>query len=270
ILPTPLASGANTPYTARYYFRAVAPNSVTTVVSPILYASSGTQIKHTTTGYYTSGDIQPIYSLTNSLTISKTASVSSFVWPATVTFTLRLSNSGTADATLDQFRDTLPTTPGSPVYVPGSTIYNGSAFSDPIQSGQILDWYGTFAVPAGASRILTYNATFPATGGSYVNSAVALVGITKVDTTVDLNDNSPAAAAVQVLLATYTVSPTPSRTPTYTITPSATPTSTPSWTPTFTPSSTPTWTPTASPSPTGSGTATPSATPTRSVTLTWT
>ena len=130
------------------------------------------------------------------LTLAKTASQATVTTNSNVTYTLRVTNTGAAAYSLDDFIDTPPTTPGAPVYVAGTSTFNGVAIGDPVSAGGTLRWSGSFSVPAGQSRDLTYRMTFPLKSGTYVNSAIARIEYTQVDTTVNTADNAPATASV--------------------------------------------------------------------------
>ena len=132
------------------------------------------------------------------LTLSKLASPSQVTATpgATVTYTLRLTNSGSDPYTVTDFVDTPPASPAAAVYQPGSSAFNGAAVPDPVAAGGTLTWRGSFSVPAGQSRDLTYQMTIPATPGTYTNSAVARIDYVQIDTTQPINDNAPAAASV--------------------------------------------------------------------------
>jgi hypothetical protein len=189
-------SASATEYVAVYRFRAVSMTTAPTTISPISYISSGSPIKHTTTGNY--GSIPPMLPTDNRLTVGKQSSVTEVFGAGTVGFTINATNSGTVEAILEDFVDTLPATPAALSYVNGSSRFNGVTINDPIVSGSTLTWVGTFTLPAGASRALTFNVSVPAVSGSYTNRAVAHVGTAQVDTTLDAADNAPA-------LATFTV-----------------------------------------------------------------
>jgi uncharacterized repeat protein (TIGR01451 family) len=189
-------SAAATEYVAVYRFRAVSMTTAPTTISPISYISSGSPIKHTTTGNY--GSIPPMLPTDNRLTIGKQSSVTELFGAGTVGFTINATNSGTVEAILEDFVDTLPATPAALTYVSGSSRFNGVPISDPVVSGSALTWVGTFTLPPGASRALTFNVSVPAISGIYTNRAVAHVGNTQVDTTLNAADNAPA-------LATFTV-----------------------------------------------------------------
>jgi uncharacterized repeat protein (TIGR01451 family) len=132
------------------------------------------------------------------LTLTKTASASPVLTGGTLAYTLRVTNAGNAAYTLNDFVDTPPTTPGAPAYVAGSSRFNGAAIANPTASGGKLTWAGSFSVPAGSTRDLTYQMTMPNARGSYANSAVAHFDGYQLDTTQDVTDNAPAAATVQV------------------------------------------------------------------------
>jgi uncharacterized repeat protein (TIGR01451 family) len=188
-----LASSSDTDYTVTYSFRATGVSTAPQIVTPMVFIASGTQIKHT------QGDPGTISPASNTLTISKLASATNVYVGSTVTFTLRLSNvAGLYDATVEDFTDTLPTSPASISYVTGSSTYNGVAIANPSASGSTLTWVGSFVVPAGQTRDLTFQALFPATSGTYTNRAVAHVGGMQIDTTLSTSDNSPASVNVTV------------------------------------------------------------------------
>lgn len=192
-----LAGGASTHYIATYYFRAVQATSAPTSVSPIGHIASGTQIKHTDTGGFSS--LQPVTPASNTILVAK--SVGTATLPAqggVVGYAVTVSNSGGYAINLDQIQDTLP--PGS-TYVANSTSFNGVAIPEPTVNGQLLAWAYPFVVPAFSSRSLRFQATLPAAAGVYVNNAVAKISSTQFDTTYDTTDNAPATATTRVLQA---------------------------------------------------------------------
>jgi uncharacterized repeat protein (TIGR01451 family) len=190
------SSTADSTYVAVYTFRAVTTTVAPTAVSPIGFISSGANVKHTTTGNYI--NLLPILPPDNRLTLGKTAAPGEFIGAGTVTFTIILTNNGFYNATVDEFVDTLPGIPAQPVYVAGSSRFNGAVIADPFISGATLSWSGFFSVPAGARYALTFQANVPATVGTYTNRAVSLLGPTQIDTTLDTSDNSPPFATVLV------------------------------------------------------------------------
>ncbi|HET9653568.1 MAG TPA: hypothetical protein VFP36_15320, partial [Usitatibacter sp.] len=195
-----LASGSTTHYVATYYFRAMGGTTSTTELSPLVDIASGTQMKHTDTtkGAYGSG-LLPIEPASNSLLLAKLVSAATL--PAqggTVTYTLRLTNSGGSPASIDDFVDTLP---AGAAYVNNSSTFAGVAIANPFVSGQTLTWNAPFSVPAGGTADLVFQATLPGTPNLYTNNAVAHIGSTVIDSTYSTSDNVPATAATRVLLA---------------------------------------------------------------------
>jgi uncharacterized repeat protein (TIGR01451 family) len=194
LLISGLASPSDTDYTVTYSFRATGVATVSQRITPMVFIASGTQIKHT------QGDPQTISSAINSLTMTKLVSSSQVYVGGSVTYTLRVSNVGGAyDATVDDLVDTLPTSPASATYVTNSSTFNGAAIGNPTISGSTLTWVGTFTVPAGTTRDLTFQATFPNTAGTYTNRAVGHIGNTQIDTTASTTDNSPASVNTNVV-----------------------------------------------------------------------
>jgi uncharacterized repeat protein (TIGR01451 family) len=109
---------------------------------------------------------------------------------------LRLVNSGSFAMTVDDFVDTLPTTPASATYTTNTSMFNGVAIGNPTIAGATLTWNGSFAVPAGQTRDLTFSVTLPATQGTYTNRAIAHMSSFQIDTTQNTSDNAPATATV--------------------------------------------------------------------------
>ncbi|MDT7689229.1 MAG: hypothetical protein QOE46_1988 [Acidobacteriota bacterium] len=131
------------------------------------------------------------------LTIAKTASAATVTASgATITYTLRATNAGSGAITLNDFIDTPPTSPAATAYVAGFSTFNGAAIPNPTSSGGTLTWSGSFVVPAGTSRDLTYRMTIPNKPGTYTNSAIARLEYAQIDTTQSLSDNAPATASV--------------------------------------------------------------------------
>lgn len=183
-------------YTATYKFRAVNTINQPTPVSPVGEIASGGQIKHTDTSGF--GSLSAIQPPQNNLTLTQLASESQLDNGGIVTYTLRLNNTGSTDVVVQEIQNTLPTDPGVVNYVPGQATYNGTVIEDPTISGSTLSWVGSFAVPAGTSRDLTFQATIPDTDGNYVNSAIAFIDDTQIDSTLDTADNAPATIDINV------------------------------------------------------------------------
>jgi len=139
-----------------------------------------------------------ITSLPPPLTLSKTATPGTLTGAGTVSYRLRLTNSGPFSMTVNDFVDTLPTTPASATYTNNSSTYNGVATSNPAISGATLTWTGSFVVPAGSTRDLVFSVSLPATQGTYINQAIAHMSTFQIDTTQITTDNAPATANVTV------------------------------------------------------------------------
>src|SRR5437667_1091558 len=132
------------------------------------------------------------------LTLSKIPNPATAAAGATVTYTLRVANTGPVNYTLTDFVDTPPTSPASPTYVSGSSFFNGVAIPNPVTSGSTRTWTGSYLIPAGQTRDLTYQLVMPNTPGTYVNTAIAHFDEFQVDTTQVTTDNAPATASVTV------------------------------------------------------------------------
>lgn len=197
LVPTSAFSSTSaTDYTfsATYLVRGI--TSLTTAISPVAFISSGTQIKHTDTSGYAS--LSPIPPSNNSITLSQSVNTTSFANGGVATYTIRATNSGSANVVLDDFIDTLPTSPAAASYVASSSKLGGSAIADPTISGNQLTWSGPYVVPANGTLDLSYSVNIPSSNGIYTNRAVGHVGSTQVDTTISTSDDSPAIAMVGV------------------------------------------------------------------------
>ncbi|MCA1619556.1 MAG: hypothetical protein LC795_09660 [Acidobacteria bacterium] len=190
IPPASITSTGDTAYEAVYLFRAVNFTSGPTAVSPVNYISSGTQVKHTDTSGYAS--LSPVQQITNTTVITKLVNTAVVYNATVVTYTARLTNSGSADVQIDQVVDTLPTSPAAVTYVANSSTYNGASIPEPAVTGSTLTWARTFTVPAGSTRDLTYQVNIPSTAGTYTNRVVGNIATVQIDTTLNVNDNSPA------------------------------------------------------------------------------
>src|SRR5688572_20185686 len=132
------------------------------------------------------------------LTLTKIANPTTPTAGSTVTYTLRATNTGSASYTLTDFVDTPPTSPATPTYVSGSSTFNGASISNPVAAGSTRTWTGSFVVPGGTTRDLTYQMVMPSTPGTYTNSAIAQVNEFQIDTTQSTTDNAPATATVTI------------------------------------------------------------------------
>jgi uncharacterized repeat protein (TIGR01451 family) len=184
-------------YTASYTFRALVETERNTPVSPITYATQGNSSSHTTTTGY--GSFAPIQSPTNTTVLAKLADVTQVYTNETVTYTVRITNSGANDVELDRIVDTLPS---GMTYVPGSSRFNGTAVLDPQISGSLLTWSEADRIPATSSRDFIFQARV-SLAGYPTNRVVAYVGgdSTLIDTTLRTDDNVPGEVTVRTLLA---------------------------------------------------------------------
>src|SRR5712692_1263005 len=139
-----------------------------------------------------------ITSLPPPLTLSKMANPTTAAAGATVTYTLRVANTGPVNYTLTDFVDTPPSSPATPTYVSGSSYFNGVSIPNPVTSGSTRTWTGSYLIPAGQTRDLTYQLVMPNTPGTYVNTAIAHSNEFQIDTTQSTTDNAPATASVTV------------------------------------------------------------------------
>jgi hypothetical protein len=255
-------------YTVIFHFRLMAPTSVQAKVSTIAFCASGANIAHTTTGAYLTADFAPTVSLNSYLTLSKTATVNSIIWPNPVTYSLAVHNSGVLPATLDSLVDQLPA--GGPyTVVPGSSAWDGVPVPDPSLSGSQLTWSGQYNVPADTTLALTFQLVLAPAAGIYVNTGWGTVGSLQIDGTLDATDNSPTAWSVSQTMPTGT--PTSTITPTFSVSPTPSPSFTdvpPGSTLTNTPTATPSATATPTVSATGTASLTWTRSPTRTITLT--
>ncbi|MFM7034771.1 MAG: hypothetical protein ACKOYJ_06205, partial [Planctomycetia bacterium] len=131
---------------------------------------------------------------------------------ATVTFTLRFTNTSSRTIRLDAIQDILPTLPAgmSITNVFGTATYTNGTVTFPLSapvttvSGSTLTWYnpgGTtpFLINASSYADLTFNVVMPTVTGIYENGSVGKIGTLTIDTTpVPVTDFSPAFAYVAV------------------------------------------------------------------------
>ncbi len=197
LVPTSALPSSASDYTMVATYLVRGTTSTPTAVSPVAFIGSGTQIKHTDTSKFAS-TLPAIGATSNSVTLSKLTSVSTFLAGGTTTYTLRATNTSSSSVSLDDFVDTLPNTPAAVTYVAGTSKFAGSSISDPGISGSTLTWAGSFTIPANGTADLTFNASVPNTGGTYTNSAVGHIGSAQIDTTLVTTDNSPATVNVNV------------------------------------------------------------------------
>lgn len=186
----------STLYHAVYTFKTVATTSNPTMTSPVATISSGNQLKHDKTDSYFI--INPVEPPTNHLVMNKSAVPPALTGSGIVNFRLTFNNSGAFDVIVDAVEDRLPTSPGTPVYIAGTTQIDSIPAADPVISDSILYWPVPVTIPAGGTATLSFDASFPPIEGDYINSAVAFIGNTQIDSTLDITDDAPATALVVV------------------------------------------------------------------------
>ncbi len=193
----------DTHWQAIYKLRAVNTTTTPTAVTPIADISSGgSNMKYTTPSSLTG--FAPIALSTNGLTlINESVSCGGVSATGTnITITLTLSNSSPNDAFMDAFVVTLSGSPTNATYVNSSSKTNGVSYADPsissTSSNQVLTWSGYFLVPGNGTRNLSFQAAIPSVFGGYTNSAYATIGTNRIDTTLNLGDNSPAICSYRI------------------------------------------------------------------------
>ena len=102
------------------------------------------------------------------IAVSKSVSPTTAADGDTVTYTVTIANSGTADGTLTSVTDTLPE---GFSYVTGSS--SSLTTSNPSISGQDLTWSGSWTVPASGSVTLQFQATAGSRAGTVYNNVSA-------------------------------------------------------------------------------------------------
>ena len=277
--------------TVDYYFLALATGPASTVV-PFADLRSGTQVKYT--GNFGTCTNSPcdhqLWPPDDPFVITKTASPTSLPAGGTATYTVTIANTSSFDSSVDSIHDTLPAGVTYQGFAPGSGVTGANSSVVPaIGAGGTIVWQAqpgvpppasakNWFIPAHATLTLVYNASLPATPGTYANSVTAtssnlVVGPASADVFVGPTPTStattvPTNTATAVPTATDTAVPTSTATsvPTNTATavPSATNTSVPTSTATSVPTDTATVAPTATNTsvPTDTATAVPTATDT--------
>jgi len=167
-----------------------------TTASTLIYDFSGSSYHYNSD--FGSRGVITITALPPPLTLTKLATPSPVSPGGTVTYTLRIANTGPNAVSITDYVDTLPTSPAQPSYVAGSSTFNGTAISDPTVSGATLTWAGNFSIPANQTRDLSFRVVMPGTVGAYVNSAIAHANEFQIDTTPITTDHAPATASVIV------------------------------------------------------------------------
>jgi uncharacterized repeat protein (TIGR01451 family) len=150
------------------------------------------------------------------ITAAKVVDLSTVLSGATVTYTITITNTATADGYLTNVQDTLPV---GFSYKAGTTT--GFTTSNPAISGQVLTWAGGWVIPRKVGAVngtltLTFKAKTGLTGGTFFN----IVTASGANITIVTSGNA-APVTVQVptiaLLKTAGGTSTPGSTITYTV-----------------------------------------------------
>jgi len=169
-------------YTATYRFRIIGAAAATAPIVAVAMISSGSQVKHTDLRSFSDPDAARI-DLTSTgidVTLQKDVRTTTVVDDdgTTVTYDLMLVNAGSDDLVVDEIVDT----PDDDLtIVRGSVTYDGTAASNPtVLADGAQRFSGPFLLPAGATRVLTYEMRTEtcAPGGefSFTNTATARIG----------------------------------------------------------------------------------------------
>ena len=187
-----LSSGSTACYKIHYEFVIQKVEPGDTPISPLTWISSGNLQKHNDDYTGTAVILPPA---TPASTLSKTAAPTTATPSGTINYTLTVNNTASTAMILDSFQDTLPS---GMTYVANSSQFNGAAIANPSISGQVQTWSGLFTVPATSSRSLTFSATLPPSVSclSFTNSAFAIAGVERIDSTISTTDDVPATATV--------------------------------------------------------------------------
>ena len=167
-------------YTATYRFRVIGPAAATAPVVAVAMISSGAQVKHTDLATDLSGTTLDLTSTDIDVALLKDVRTTTVVDEdgTTVTYDLRLVNSGADDVVVDEIVDT----PDAELtLVLASVSFEGQAVPDPVVAADSTQLFsGPFVVPAGETRVLTYEMRTEtcAPGGefSFTNTATARIG----------------------------------------------------------------------------------------------
>lgn len=168
--------------TVRYYFEYQCAGASTTA-RPYATMTSGTSLKYTG-NYDGSGSINIVFpGATNPFTITKTSDVSTVAAgsPATVKYTVTVSNPSVHASRISQFVDTLPAGVSFLALDAASNVTAANSSSVPAANATgTLTFAGrqdqSYLIPAGGTVKLIYTAQMPAAAGVYANSARAYFG----------------------------------------------------------------------------------------------
>ncbi|HEU0013994.1 MAG TPA: DUF11 domain-containing protein [Longimicrobium sp.] len=171
-------TGTNKTLTARFWFKYKCANTTSTI-QPYSNQLSGTQLKYA--GNYSTFVGPTLPGATNPFTITKSASSTQLAAGGSVTYTITITNPSSFASVIDSIVDVLPAgvTYNSLHASSGVTAANsGSVPSN--GATDTLRFRGSpstsYAISAGGTLTLVYNATVTSTPGQYTNSATAYGG----------------------------------------------------------------------------------------------
>jgi len=99
------------------------------------------------------------------ISVAKTVAPSDVTAGETVTYTITISNTGTAAAVITSVQDLLP---AGFAYLPLTT--SGLTMAEPVVNSQIITWSGTWAIPKQSVATLTFKASAGGVNGTFYNS----------------------------------------------------------------------------------------------------
>ncbi|HEU4700233.1 MAG TPA: hypothetical protein VFS40_13700, partial [Gemmatimonadales bacterium] len=176
--------GSGFPVQMRYTFRAMCLGASTTA-HPYASQTSGQSLKYSS-NFDTFAAI-PYQPTANPFAVAKTVSTTALAAAARVTYSVTVTNTSTAAATLDSIADVLPAGVPYRGLAPGSavTAANSSAVPAAGATGRIV-WRAqpdlTWSIAPGATLTLVYTADIPAVDGTYTNAVTAFAGYSMVGT----------------------------------------------------------------------------------------
>jgi len=183
-------SGNNYFIEMRYYYKYLCANTVSTARPYAVQTSGNTNIKYT--GNYDGGGalVFNFPTSTNPFIVTKTANVSTFFagnGPHVVTYTVAIENPSVYDSLLDRFVDILPNNTSFQGLDAASDITIANSGSVPsVGATGTITFAGlnssSYAIAAGQTLNLIYQAEIPDVNGDYTNDASVLIGPTTLDT----------------------------------------------------------------------------------------
>ncbi|MDO8645857.1 MAG: InlB B-repeat-containing protein, partial [Candidatus Planktophila sp.] len=197
-------------YEATYTFKIIGKSATAPTVVPIAQITSGTQVKHTDVGSLPVATVSS-NTVTISTSMTKNASTTTTRPGSNKTqfsYTITLTNSGSAPVTFDNVIDT----PASGLtYVASSVRLAGATTAEPLlNSSNKLIFSQPITVAASTSVLLTYTmeetvACSTSAGFVYANSAVAKIGTIVIGATASTYSNVSSAGTCGTATTVVTV-----------------------------------------------------------------